>query len=254
MTEKNQELYNSGAILDWYKNQHGLMTAETEVFNELKDLLPGFTVLDIGIGSGRTTAFLSKICRSYTGIDYSSALINFATATYPEADLRLMDARDLSGFKNATFDLVTFSFNGIDYVPLNDRLKVMTEVFRVLKPGGIFFFSSHNKAHASFNRAPWLNREASMFINLKTFLSLLPFLPRHLARKKHEQVNSDYALINDCAHSYGLMTFYTTPPFLKEQLKQAGFVNVKLRAHSGKKVEDQRLESWIFATCQSSAL
>ncbi len=252
--ESNQALYNTDAVLSWYKKQQGLMLAEARVFEELKDRLPGFSLLDIGIGTGRTTAMLAGLCNTYVGIDYSARLMEEAKKQYPGANLRLMDARNLSAFNNGMFDMVNFSFNGIDYVTLTDRLQIMSEIRRVLKPGGIFFFSTHNKAHASFNTRPWLNRSASALINLKTFIRLLPFWPRHLAKKKLQRFNDDYALLNDSAHYYGLLTFYTTPLFLKEQLCQAGFTGIGLRTHSGEKTEDHLLDSWIFVTCTRSAL
>lgn len=254
MTEDNQRLYTTSTVLNWYKTQQGLSPAETVVFDELKEILPGYAVLDIGIGSGRTTSFLSATCKSYVGIDYSPRLLDHAIKLFPKAHLQLMDARNLSDFSDATFDLVNFSFNGIDYVSLTDRQKIMIEIHRVLKPGGIFFFSTHNRAHRSFNKISWLNSEVSIFINLKTFLRLFPFFPRHFAKKKNEIFTEEYAVINDSAHSYGLLTFYTTPLFLNHQLIQSGFTNISLRTRSGKKAADDLLDSWIFVTCNRSVV
>lgn len=51
-----------------------------------------------------------------------------------------MDARDLSTFSDQSFDLVWFSFNGIDYVNHIDRLTILQEIYRVTKPGAILYF------------------------------------------------------------------------------------------------------------------
>ena len=54
------------------------------------------------------------------------------------------DARDLSAFADESFDFVLFSYNGLDCVGHADRLQVLAEVHRVVRPGGVFMFSSHN--------------------------------------------------------------------------------------------------------------
>src|SRR5208282_1678064 len=55
------------------------------------------------------------------------------------------DAANLSLFPDDSFDVVVFSFNGIDYVlPEQARRSCFAHVHRVLKAKGIFIFSSHN--------------------------------------------------------------------------------------------------------------
>ena len=54
------------------------------------------------------------------------------------------DASNL-GLKDNSFDVVIFSFNGIDYIyPYIKRLAALKEIRRVLKTNGLFIFSSHN--------------------------------------------------------------------------------------------------------------
>jgi ubiquinone/menaquinone biosynthesis C-methylase UbiE len=56
-----------------------------------------------------------------------------------------VDATDLRIFSDRRFDVVVFSFNGIDYIPTDEaRARCLLEVARVLRPGGRFIFSSHN--------------------------------------------------------------------------------------------------------------
>lgn len=205
-------------------------------------------MLDIGIGGGRTTAYLKNLAKKYIGIDYSENLVDAAKKKFPDADLRVADARDLSEFNANQFDFIVFSFNGIDYVGLDDRNKILNEINRVLKPGGIFFFSTHNKNHDSFNVSPWLNPSNSLLINLKTFIKLLPYLFRHFAKKTEEVIADNYAVINNCAHNYSLMTFHTTPVFLQQQLNSNGFNTVEFLNKKGDKTEN--LDEWIYVTCK----
>jgi SAM-dependent methyltransferase len=80
-----------------------------------------------------------------------------------------------------------FFFNGIDYVSHNGRPAVLSEINRVLKPGGWFFFSSHNRA-ATY---------AAKREGLRELLKRLLFLRRHLRLRRLESQTPEYAILND---------------------------------------------------------
>jgi len=71
-------------------------------------------------------------------------MVDAAKDRYPDREFRQVDARDLSAFADESFDFVLFSYNGLDCVGHADRLQVLAEVHRVVRPGGVFMFSSHN--------------------------------------------------------------------------------------------------------------
>ena len=250
--DKNLEVYNSKHVVSWYARLREIIPVERAVFETYKRLLQQGDVLDIGIGGGRTTSYLLPVSKNYTGIDYSESFIATVKHNYPDAAFFVMDARDLSGFKNESFDLVNFSFNGIDYVDKEGREKIISEVTRILKPGGIFFFSTHNKNHRNFNTSPWLNKNNSLFTNIKTFIKLLPFFAKKRKQKREEIFTEDYAIINDSAHNYGLMTFYTSPELLRKQLLDAGLSEVVFLAKTGEERSDADLDDWIFATAKKT--
>ncbi len=250
MTDKNLGVYNSKKVVSWYSRLKELIPVEKMIFERYKDLLADGAILDIGIGGGRTTNYLLRQCKNYTGIDYSGSFIASVKQNFPDAQCFVMDARDLRTFKNASFDLVNFSFNGIDYVDNEGRKKILSEISRILTPGGIFFFSTHNKNHRSFNISPWRNKDNSLFVNVKTFIKLLPFFLKKIWRKKQELINEDYAIINDSAHNYNLTTYYTTPAFLRKQLAEYTFSEIEFYLKSGEKKEDGELDDWIFVSAK----
>ena len=101
-------------------------------------------ILDIGCGLGRTTQPLADMGFEVIGIDVSEAMINKARAKFPTIDFRIGDACDLQ-FGDEAFEYALFSFNGIDHIhPERRRIRALREIHRVLKPGGLFLFSSHN--------------------------------------------------------------------------------------------------------------
>jgi SAM-dependent methyltransferase len=111
-------------------------------------------VLDLGVGTGRTTGLLLETAASYVGLDLSPEMVARARRRHPGVDLRVGDASDLSAFADAAYDLVVFSFNGLDALSHPDRLRALGEMRRVVAPGGRVLFSSLNRDGVSFDERP----------------------------------------------------------------------------------------------------
>ena len=100
--------------------------------------------LDLGCGTGRTTKYLVKKGFPTIGIDYSETMINHAKKRHKKINFLVMNACDMN-FPSVHFDNILFSFNGIDCVyPYKKRMTCLKEIYRVLKKGGVFAFSTHN--------------------------------------------------------------------------------------------------------------
>jgi SAM-dependent methyltransferase len=112
-------------------------------------------VLDIGIGTGRTTTYLTLLSDDYVGIDYTPAMVESAKARHPGRDLQHGDARDLSAWSDDRFALVMFSFNGLDAVDHDDRAVALREFARVVAPDGYVVYSTHNKLGPVYRETPW---------------------------------------------------------------------------------------------------
>lgn len=141
----NRAAWGSGRVVDLLLGREGFMSeGERLVMERVAREARGQPILDIGVGGGRTTSFLRSVSTDYVGIDYLEELVLAARSRYPDARFEHMDARDLSSFADARFALVVFSLNGIDGVPHADRATILSEVHRILRPGGLFAYCTHN--------------------------------------------------------------------------------------------------------------
>ncbi|MEM1168989.1 MAG: class I SAM-dependent methyltransferase [Cyanobacteria bacterium P01_H01_bin.35] len=95
-------------------------------------------VLDLCCGSGQATNFLVQHSQNVTGLDASPLSINRAKKNVPSAKYVEAFAEDMP-FSNNQFDLVHTSaaLHEMNYEQLR---QIMQEIYRVLKPGGIFTF------------------------------------------------------------------------------------------------------------------
>jgi len=247
--ENNLRTYNSRQVVNWYAQLNTITEVERVVFDKFAGLIKSGRLLDIGFGGGRTTQYLLNKTTNYTGIDYSAKFVGVVKQLYPQAIVSVMDARELK-FTDDSFEFINFSFNGIDYSDLIGRTKIFSEIYRTLKPGGIFFFSTHNKKHKSFNVSPWLDKSLTLTTRIKNFVKFFPFQFKKLTNRRWEIYTEDYAIINDSAHNYSLMTFYTSPRFLRQQLLEQNFTEIVFYNKAGFETNDDGLDDWIFVTCK----
>jgi len=153
--DPNIHVYNAPAVAEYYAALNYLTPCEQFLFDSY--LGPGMAILDLGVGGGRTTPYLSSIASRYVGLDYASEMISACRKKFPHLEFDVGDAVDLSRFTSSSFDGVIMAFNGMDYViPDESRFRALSEIHRVLKPEGILIFSSHNPrsiwVRASWNR------------------------------------------------------------------------------------------------------
>ena len=142
-TRSNRALYSKDDVVEYYDKAEGLMPAEQYVFPKYVPV--GSDVLDIGVGGGRTTPFLSTRAKRYLGLDYSEAMVALCQRKYPGASFAYGDATDLSSVPDESFDATIFSFNGIDCIQSDEgRLACLKEMRRVTRPTGWIVISSHN--------------------------------------------------------------------------------------------------------------
>lgn len=242
----NQQAYARSEVVHYYAGLEELFQSEKILFEKLSGKIQGSKVLDLGIGGGRTTGYLLPIAGEYIGLDYVDSFIEIVNRKYEKGTFVLGDARDLSQFGDECFDFVLFSYNGIDTLSHRDRMIALSEVYRVLRRGGSFMFSSHNRDYKFFRKPYWLRHSQFNWTLVKNLLSYLIFLPRHMWMKRFEVVTGEFAIINDSDHRYSLLLYYLTIASQKEQLGKIGFANTTAYSESGDEVIADTESFWIY--------
>jgi len=148
-SNRNLDVFSDPAVIEHYDLQKELQESERLLFQTY--LKQGMSILDIGVGAGRTTPYLSEIAGRYIGVDYSEGMIARCRLKFPERVFLQIDASDMSVFPDRSFDAAVFSFNGIDcFSDDQTRNKCLLECARVLRPSGILILSSHNARYLFF--------------------------------------------------------------------------------------------------------
>jgi ubiquinone/menaquinone biosynthesis C-methylase UbiE len=228
----NHSIWSKTTSNDWLaKGQWFTDAGERQAYFGLMDSVRNERILDLGVGPGRTIPMLRALTNEYVGVDYLQEMVELARAKYPEVDVRVGDARDLSVFRDDSFSLVNFSYMGIDAVDHEGRGRILREAWRVLKPGGRFWFSTLNKEGPATRDRPWRlvmpSSDAGFLDRAVHVLRAVKSVPRDLAnylRLKDLSKDGDgWSVAPFSAHGFGLIVHYTTLPHQIDQLAAAGF-------------------------------
>lgn len=226
----NQATWQRGDTVAGYRQLKGWTDpGEQAAIARVATEAAGGPILDIGVGAGRTTALLQHMGSEYVGIDYTPAMVAACRTAYPDQRFEQMDARDLAALPPDHFSLAVFSFNGIDSVAPADRPRILAEVHRVLRPGGLFVVSSHNRHGPGTREQPHLHVPLSAnplrmgWRLAKGLRSLLRGRRNHQLLSGANELHDDWALLNAGAHEFGLVIVYTSLAEQRRQLATAGF-------------------------------
>lgn len=120
---------------------------EAAALVKLLELDRPMQVLDLACGFGRHANRLAALGHAVTGIDLIPAFIEMAwreaqklglRVDYRQADMRLLDF-------DCAFDRVLLLFTAFGYFSDEDNQKVLENVARALKPGGLLLFDIPNR-------------------------------------------------------------------------------------------------------------
>jgi ubiquinone/menaquinone biosynthesis C-methylase UbiE len=237
---ENKEFYEQKNVGEFYNNFNQLFDSEITLFDLAAPDYTGKVIVDIGIGAGRTTEFLLHKGSKYIGFDYSETMIEEARKKYPETELKVCDARNMSFIEDNFADFVLFSYNGIDSVNDKDRGLILKECYRILKTGGSFAFSCHNADYRYFDKMPWQQPLQYNYYYFKHILKVLLNLGKINRLKRQNRYSDNYSIIIDEAHFYSLFHYYVKPEYQIKILENMGFSNIKIIGKDGKVVESHQ--------------
>jgi SAM-dependent methyltransferase len=101
-------------------------------------LLGPIRVVELGPGYGRLTAYLKNHCSSLVLVDIASNCIEFCRRRFAKdthLEYFMNDGRSLPFVADATIDFI-FSFDSLVHADLSVMTAYLTEIERVLRPGG----------------------------------------------------------------------------------------------------------------------
>jgi ubiquinone/menaquinone biosynthesis C-methylase UbiE len=137
----------------------------TDYFGQHKDIC-NMKLLDVGCSTGIQTSMLSEVFYESTGLDIDESAVAFAQQNFKKENLKYIVGDSLKmPFEEESFDVVVCS-QVYEHVP--DPKQLMSEIYRVLRIGGVCFFSAANKY---------------CIIEPHYFLFLLSWLPKSLANR-----------------------------------------------------------------------
>ena len=150
-TENIKSFYQQSKVVEHYASATiniGLWHAEEKIFTHV--FCKNDTILDLGCGTGRITMGLYELgYQNLLGVDYAREMIIRAREITKilnyNISFQIGDATRLN-FAEYDYDGVIFGFNGLMQIPgRNNRRKALSEVYRIIKPNGIFVFSTHDR-------------------------------------------------------------------------------------------------------------
>jgi len=218
-------------------------------------------MLDLGIGSGRTTLFFIPVVRRYVGVDIAPGMVEgcrqrFSGLGLPaNAELSVADATALGDFADESFDVVLFSFNGVDCIPENFRNDCFSSVRRVLRRGGRFVFTSHNLMYVeNYYQFQWSINPRGILKEL-TRLRMIKKINGPVRKVLERDMTSFW----DGAYfdQPDLKHVYIRPDHQIVELKRLGFTDVKAYAKVNGQLLDKEnsaltRDPWVYYFCRRS--
>jgi SAM-dependent methyltransferase len=225
-TDISTEFWHTADLVAAYADTR-LRPVEALLLERYHESLSG-RVLEIGVGAGRLTQALGRVASSVYGLDVSPDMVERARRSTPGATIDVRDMRDLSAYPSASFDGVVAGFNVIDAVGHDDRLSILSQVRRILVPGGVLVFSSHNRAFIPSVHRPARQVLADLadgrFRRAAKGIARLPArIANHRRLRPHERSEPAYAIVNDTAHDYSILHYYIARDDQERQLAALGF-------------------------------
>ncbi|MFC1794120.1 class I SAM-dependent methyltransferase [Planctomycetota bacterium] len=141
--KKQQELYDRGwrKELQAGKEERGNLQTNLEFLTQTDLIKPEDRILEIGCGIGTIVNELGSKNHNIIGIDISGEAIEYGKKKYSDINLEVQAAETLP-YEDESFEVV-LSFDLFEHIAEID--KHISEVRRVLRPGGYYLFQTPNR-------------------------------------------------------------------------------------------------------------
>lgn len=219
----------------WDKRSHGFSDAINEEadshlgeeykerFRKLFGEKP-LEILDDGAGAGFFTILLSSLGHKVTSIDYSDGMVEHIKENMANRGLECkalqMDAQDLK-FESESFDAIVqrnVMWN------LDEPEKAYSEIYRVLKPGGIFLIDDGNHYLAAHDEeyAEAAAKRRAEFEAMRKKEDLTPG-----SHYRHNPENVDFTIIEEIAKDQP-MSYERRPQWDVDQMIKLGYKDIHI--------------------------
>jgi SAM-dependent methyltransferase len=142
--KKVAEVYDAVAIeyAEKFCGEHEKKPMDREILYRFSQEVAGKKpIWDFGCGPGQTTQYLRNLGIEISGLDLSEKLIEHANISHPGITFRKGNILDLE-FKGESIAGIV-AFYAIVHFTQDQLRQAFREIFRVLKPGGVFLFTYH---------------------------------------------------------------------------------------------------------------
>ena len=158
--QKNYEL-----IAEQYGNDFGTYIEDIDIYKQFeKHLVKKAQILDLGAGTGRTYSYFNKRGYHYIGLDLSRIMQNKAYKIHGKFSYIVDDMTNLKKyFSNSSIDGV-FAVYSLFHLPNDDLKKLFSNVYDILKSGGIFLFSYQIGKGEEMVDEPYLSEKGKQFL------------------------------------------------------------------------------------------
>ncbi len=206
---------------------HAVTAREVDLFSRIVNLSPDDRILDLSCGQGRHSLELARRgFRNVEGLDRSRYLIQrakmqarkeFLSVRFREGEARMLP------YKPDTFDVLFILGNSFGYFEtVNDDLRVLREVFRVLKPWGRLLVDVADGDHLRHNFHPrswdWIDRNHFVCRERSISVDKQRLISREVVTHVEKGVIADQFYAERLYNSEGL----------QELLNAAGFSDIAL--------------------------
>ena len=134
---------NSPYVYDVENRERKARTMVAVLADFLPEPLENYELLNVGGSAGAIDNYLADCFKKVVGTDIDDSAIQHAREVFVKDNLefQIADALNLP-FSNESFDIVVCS-HVYEHVP--DPVRMFVEIHRVLRPGGVCYFSAGNR-------------------------------------------------------------------------------------------------------------